>query len=107
VSAVFPGHDEVLLTAPDAGRLCNSLGCARAGTSAEVIVTYGVLNDPGADYYDRRALWKEMWQKPVPMCGGCWESSRQTAAKYRPGLVVIDAARPDSAPAPSPSRGEV
>jgi hypothetical protein len=105
VSAVFPGHGEALLTAPDGGSLCNSLRCARAGTIAEVIVTYGVLNDPGAGYYDRRALWKEMWHKPVPMCGACWQSSRQVAARYRPDLVVIDATAHGPAPAAAQSAG--
>lgn len=89
MSALVPGHDQVLLTAPD-GQLCNSRGCADAGKLAEVIVTYGVLNDPGASFYAREALWRESWHVPVPMCGGCWESSRQVAVKRRPGLAVID-----------------
>jgi len=90
VSEALPGYDQVVLTAPDTGRLCNSRGCADAGKLAEVIVTYGVLNDPGASLYARGALWRESWHKPLPMCGACWESSRQVAVKYRPGLVVID-----------------
>jgi hypothetical protein len=48
VSAAIPGHDEVILIGADGARLCNSRGCADAGTLAEVIVTFGVLNDPGA-----------------------------------------------------------
>ena len=97
MTASYPGHDEVILTTPDSPRPCNSLACARAGRLAEVIVTYGVLNDPAASYHDRGALWRECWHQPIPMCTGCWDSSRQVAAKYRPGLVVIDV-RPAAAP---------
>jgi hypothetical protein len=59
-----------------------------------MVVTFGVLSDPGAGYHHRGALWRESWHKPVPMCAGCWESARQVAARYRPGLVVIDATGP-------------
>lgn len=94
MTAPSPGYDEVILTTPDSARLCNSLACARAGRAAEVIVTYGVLNDPAASYHARAALWRESWHKPVPMCGTCWDSSRQVAIKYRPGLVVCDLTAP-------------
>lgn len=77
--------------------MCNSLACARAGRAAEVVVTYGTLNDPGASLYARTALWRETWHTPVPMCGGCWDSSRQVAVKYRTGLVVIHATSPAAA----------
>jgi hypothetical protein len=97
VSALVPGCDEVVLTAPDDGRLCNSRGCADTGRLAEVIVTYRVLNDPGASLYARGALGRESWHKPVPMCGACWESSQQVAVKSRPGLVVIDMTTPAGA----------
>ena len=83
-----PGHDEIILTTPDAPQPCNSLACARAGRLAEVIVTYGVLNDPGASPHNRAALWPESWGHSVPMCTGCWEQARQVAVKYRPGLVI-------------------
>jgi len=83
-----------VLTAADGARLCNSRGCADAGRLAGVVVTFGTLNDPGADYHDRGALWRESWHKPVPMCAACWESCRQVAARYRPGLAVIDATGP-------------
>jgi hypothetical protein len=96
VSAAAPGHDEVVLTAPHGAGLCHSRGCAEAGRAAEVVVTFGTLNDPGASQYARGALWRECWHQPVPMCGGCWDSSRQVAVKYRPGLVVIDATAPGS-----------
>jgi hypothetical protein len=99
VTAPYPGHDEVILTTPDSPRPCNSLGCARAGRRAEVIVTYGVLNDPAASYHASTALWRESWHQPIPMCPDCWDSSRQVAAKYRPGLVVIDTRAATAPPA--------
>jgi hypothetical protein len=91
VSAVAPGRDEIVLSAPDGDALCNSLGCARGGRAAQVIATFGTLNDPGAGYHHRGALWRESWGHSVPLCGTCWEQTRQVAVKYRPGLVVIDA----------------
>jgi hypothetical protein len=184
-----PGCDEVVLTAPDGGRLCHSRVCADAGRLSEVIVTFGVLNDPFASCHSRGALWRvisspsarspirqgllrrrhvatelyvqdanrksssekridaghvggtissasltplqitrpcrspwapsatssipengleirrESWHKPVPMCGACWDSSRQVAVKYRPGLVVIDATGDGPAPAAGHSAG--
>ena len=103
MTASYPGHDEVILTTPGSPRPCNSLGCARAGRLAEVIVTYGVLNDPGAGYHDRGALWRESWHQPIPMCPNCWDSSRQVALKYRPGLVVIDARPAATPPAGGPA----
>jgi hypothetical protein len=90
VTAVVPSRDEVILTTPDSPRPCNSLACARAGRLAEVIMTCGVLNDPGAGYHDRGALWRESWHQPIALCPACWDSSRQVALKYRPGLVIID-----------------
>jgi hypothetical protein len=89
VTAGQPGRDEVILRCPDGG-LCNSLACVRAGRVADVVATFGVLNDPGSGYYSRGALWREMWGRSVPMCAGCWESTRQVALRSRPGLVVTD-----------------
>jgi hypothetical protein len=97
-----PGCDEVTLTTADGARLCHSRACAQAGRAAEVIVTYGVLNDSGASQYARTAMWREVWHTPIPMCGGCWDSSRQVAVKYRPRLVVIDA----TADGPAASAGQ-
>ena len=91
MTAAAPGRDEIIVTAPDGDTLCNSLGCARAGRTAQVIATYGTLNDPGAGYHHRGALWRESWGHSYPLCGTCWQQTRQVAAKYRPGLVVIDA----------------
>jgi hypothetical protein len=96
VTGVTPGRDEIIVTTPDGDSLCNSLGCARAGRTAQVIVTFGTLNDPGARYHDRGAFWREMWGRSFPLCGTCWEQIRQVGAKYRPHLVVIGA-RPTAA----------
>jgi hypothetical protein len=99
-----PGYDEVLLTAPDGACLCNSLACVRSGRAAEVIVTYGVLNDPGASPYSRGALWREQWGMSYPLCSACWEQSRQVAARYWPRLVVIDHTGAPAAPQTSGGR---
>jgi hypothetical protein len=99
VSATRPGRDEVLLCAPDSGQLCTSLACARAGRAADVNVTYGMLNDPGASLYARGALWRECWGRSYLLCGACWDQSRQVAARYRPALVVIDITPDGPAPA--------
>jgi hypothetical protein len=97
VTAQRPCRDQVILTAADGVRMCNSLACARAGRAAEVVVTFGTLNDPGASYHSREALWRESWGMSYPMCAACWEHSRQVAIKYRPGLAVIDHTGPAAA----------
>lgn len=91
MTAATPGRDQIILTVPEGGRLCSSLGCRRAGRAAQVIATFGILNDPGAGYHHRAALWREQWGCSFPLCGTCWEQTRQVAATYRPGLVVVDA----------------
>jgi hypothetical protein len=73
-----------------------------AGQRAEVIITYGVLADPGASPHHRDALWPESWGMPVPMCATCWDSNRQVAVKYRPRLTIRDTTREDPAPAARP-----
>jgi hypothetical protein len=88
--AEFPHNDEIVLTRPEDGQLCNSLGCRQAGRTAVLVVTYGVLNDTGAGYHDRRALWRECWGQSYAACSSCWKSAHQVAFKYRPKLVVID-----------------
>jgi hypothetical protein len=106
VSIREPGRDQIVLTAPDSARLCNSLACARAGRAAEVIVTYGILNDPGASLYSRGASWREQWSQSYPLCGACWAQSRQVAVRYRPALVIIGTTQDGPAPAaPKPSGG--
>jgi hypothetical protein len=97
VTAAAPGYDEIVLSAPDGSRLCNSRGCAEAGRLAEMIVTFGVLSDPCAGYHHRGALWRESWHKAVPGCGACWDSARQVAIRYRPRLAVTGASGPAAA----------
>jgi hypothetical protein len=94
VTARSLGHDQVVLTHPDGARLCNSLACVRAGRPAEVVVTYGILNDPGASLHASGALWRECGGRSYPLCGACWKQSRQVVVKYRPALLVIDATGP-------------
>jgi hypothetical protein len=86
-----PGYDEIMLTVAD-GQLCNSRACAQAGHAAAVVASFGVLADPGASRHSRSALWPDLWGRPVPFCGACWEDTRQVAARYRPGLTVRDTA---------------
>ena len=102
-----PGRDQVMLTAPDRARLCNSLACARAGQVAEVIVTYGLLSEPGSPpYHVHGALSREQWGRSYPMRGARGEQSRRVAARYRPALVIIDTTPDRPAPAaPQPSGG--
>jgi hypothetical protein len=102
VSIPSPRPDQVVLTDPGGARLCNSLACTQAGTLAEVIATYGVLNDPGASLSARGALWRECRSRSYPLCGGCWEQSRQVAISYRPALAIIDST---AAPAAVESSG--
>jgi hypothetical protein len=93
VIAVVPGRDEVILTGADGSGLCNSLACARAGRAAEVVATFGTLNDRGAACYDRGSLWRERY----PLGGACWRRTRQIAVKYRPGVVITDSTGPATA----------
>ena len=105
MNAPFPGRDEIILTAPASGVMCNSLACARAGRAADVNATFGTLNDAGAGYYDRAGLWREQWGCSCPLCDACWEQTRQVAAKYRPRLVVTDTTQDGPAPAAPKSSG--
>jgi hypothetical protein len=82
-----PGRDEIVLTEPATGQLCSSLEHRRAGQPAQVVVTMGQM---GAADYHRDAVWPECWGKSYPMCGPCWEATRQVAQARRPGLVITD-----------------
>jgi hypothetical protein len=90
MSTPHPGYDEIILTAPASVQLCNSLGCARQGRAAGVIVAYGTLEDPGASMYDRASLWPESWGRSFPMCPPCWDQTRQFVATCRPALAIHD-----------------
>jgi hypothetical protein len=100
VTVPDPGYDEVVVSTPAGQHLCNSLACAGAGTLAEVIVTFGVLADPGAFPSDRSSLWPESWGRSVPMCTGCWDQTRPVILKYRPAVIRDVTGLP---PRPEPS----
>jgi hypothetical protein len=82
-----PGADEIILTSPASGTLCNSLTCKRQRRPAEVVVTYGQLSGAG---WDKTALWPDCWGRSYPHCAECWDRARQVVEKHRPGLVVRD-----------------
>jgi hypothetical protein len=85
-----PGPDQIILSAPGPGDLCSSLAHRRAGHPAEVVVTMGQMGTPGQH---REALWREAWGSPYPMCGPCWQATRQVAQARRPSLVITDTTR--------------
>jgi len=82
-----PGPDEITLSAPAPGEVCSALEHRRAGRPAQVVVTLGQMGTP--DQY-RETLWLEAWGKPCPMCGSCWQATRQVAQARRPGLIIAD-----------------
>ena len=82
-----PGPDEIVLVAPGAGDLCSSLEHRRAGRPAQVVVTLGQMGTPDQR---RAALWLECWGRSYPMCGPCWDATRQVAQARRPGLIITD-----------------
>ena len=82
-----PGPDEIALSVPAAGDLCHSLEHLRAARAATVRVTFWELGTRHAG-----ALWPECWHRGYPMCGPCWQATREAAAQRRPGLVICDLA---------------
>ena len=78
-----PGPDEIVLSAPAARDLCQSLEHLRAGRPAQVRVTFGELGTLFAD-----DLWPECWHHSYPMCGQCWRATHRAAAQRRPALVI-------------------
>jgi hypothetical protein len=89
-----PGPDEIAVAAPQGRPLCHSLTCRNQGRLAEVIVTFGQL---GTSWRD--ALWLDSWGRSYPMCGECWDNTRQVALARRPALVICDH-RQSAPPAP-------
>ncbi|HEY5990292.1 MAG TPA: hypothetical protein VIV12_28485 [Streptosporangiaceae bacterium] len=85
--AAEPGADEIVLTAPAAGAVCDSLACRRQREPAAVVVAYGRL---GGNWWDMDTLWPECWGRSYPNCAGCWDRARKVVRKRRPGLVVRD-----------------
>ncbi len=80
-----PGHDEIIVTTPAGRTVCNSREHARLGVLAGVVVTFGAL---GTAVWDNDALWPDTWGHTYPMCGECWDTTRQVAQHARPGLVI-------------------
>ncbi len=81
-----PGHDQITVTAPSSRTLCNTRQHARLGCLAEVIVTFGELGTK----WQKDALWQDTRGHSYPMCGECWDTTRQIAHSARPGLVITD-----------------
>jgi len=87
-----PGRDEIAVAAPRDRPSCHSLTCRNQGRLAEVIVTFGQWGTAWPD-----ALWLDCWGPSYPMCGQCWEATRQLALATRPGLVICDTTSPPAA----------
>jgi hypothetical protein len=71
------------------GQLCSSLEHRRAGRPAQVVVTLAQMGTPSQH---REAVWIECWGKSYPMCGPCWQATRQVAQARRPALVITGTA---------------
>jgi hypothetical protein len=80
-----PGRDQIAVTSPAARTLCHSREHARLGVLAAVVVTFGQL---GTTTWGKDALWPGCWGRSYPMCGECWDTTRQVAQRARPGLVI-------------------
>ena len=94
-----PEPDQIALSAPAPGEVCSALEHRRAGRPAQAVVTLGQMGTPDQH---REALWLEAWGKPYPMCGPCWQATRQVAQAHRPGLVITDTRTPAGRRAPAP-----
>lgn len=88
--APAPGRDEIIVAAPDSRTLCHSRDHTRLGCLAEVVVTFGEM---GTTAWDKDALWPDSWGRSYPMCGECFDTTRQIAQHARPGLVITDTTR--------------
>ncbi len=86
-----PGLDQITLTAPQGQHLCHDRQHRALGRLAEVIVTFGELGTPDLP---REALWPGCWGRSYPMCGPCWDTTRQVAQKARPHLVIRGSVEP-------------
>ncbi len=85
-----PGHDEIIVAAPDGRQVCHSRGHARLGVLAEVVVSFGDLGtrwQPGAVFPD-------CWGHSYPMCGECWQAAREVAQARRPALIITGTTTP-------------
>lgn len=90
MNATLPGRDEITLSTPRGQHLCHSRTHREAGRLAEMIVTFGILADPGSDAFSADSLWAECWGHSYPMCADCWELTHHVAAGRRPALIIRD-----------------
>jgi hypothetical protein len=103
ITALQPGFDEITLTTPGGRHLCNTLSHRKTGRLADAMVTFGQLGTR----WHRDALWQDSWRRTYPMCGQCWDDTRQVAQAHRPGLVIHDhRAAPSPASPPPEQPGE-
>jgi len=79
-----PGHDEIIVTAPAPGTVCNSRQHARLRVLAEVVVTFGDLGTR----WQPDAVFPDCWGRSYPMCAECWAAARQVAQARRPALRI-------------------
>jgi hypothetical protein len=82
-----PGHDEIVVTAPDGRQVCNSRGHAHIGVLAEVVVTFGDLGTR----WQPDAVFPDCWGRSYAMCSECWDAARQVAQAHRPALAITAA----------------
>jgi hypothetical protein len=85
-----PGHDQIIVTAPDGRTVCNSRGHARLGVLAEVVVTFGELGTK----WQPDAVFQDCWSRSYAMCGECWQAAREVAQARRPALVITGTTTP-------------
>jgi hypothetical protein len=85
-----PGHDEIVVTTPDGRQVCNSREHARLGVLAEVVVTFGELGT----HWQSDAIFQDCWGRSYPMCGECWQATREIAQARRPALVITSTTTP-------------
>jgi hypothetical protein len=64
--------------------VCHARGHARLGVLAEVVVTFGELGTR----WQAGAVFQDCWGRSCPMCGECWQATREVAQARRPALVI-------------------
>jgi hypothetical protein len=87
------GHDEIVLSAPDAEYLCFLADHTIVGWHAQFIVTFGQFGTPGVD-----AMWPQSWGRSYLMCRYCADGTIELVKEVRPNLVVRDLTQPRARP---------
>jgi len=85
-----PGHDEIIVAAPDGRTVCQARGHARLGVLAEVVVTFGELGTR----WQPDAVFSDCWGGSYAMCAECWQAAREVAQARRPALVITATTAP-------------